>query len=176
LVKLKLEEHNILHDSELHEVEPGNIVKLEYMSVEFIRNTHSIPDSCALAIHTPIGKIVHTGDFKIDYTPMDDKMMDLERLSKLGGQGVLLLLADSTNVERPGYTLSERAIGETFRRIFARANGRVIVATFASNIHRMQQIVDASVEYNRKIAFSGRSMEKVSQVGMELGYLHIPEG
>lgn len=176
LVKLKLEEHNILHDTELHEVEPGNVVKLEYMSVEFIRNTHSIPDSCALAIHTPIGKIVHTGDFKIDYTPMDDKMMDLERLSKLGSQGVLLLLADSTNVERPGYTMSERAIGETFRRTFARAQGRVIVATFASNIHRMQQIVDASVEYNRKIAFSGRSMEKVSQVAMELGYLHIPEG
>lgn len=176
LIKLKLEEHNILHDCELYAVKPGNVVKLKYMNVEFIRNTHSIPDSCSLAIHTPIGRIVHTGDFKVDYTPMDEKMMDLKRLAKLGNQGVLLLLADSTNVERPGYTLSERAIGDTFRKTFARAKGRVIIATFASNIHRMQQIVDASVERKRKIAFIGRSMEKVSKLAMDLGYLHVPEG
>lgn len=176
LIKLKLEEHSILHDSTLNVVEPGDIVKNKYLSVEFIRNSHSIADSCSFAIHTPIGVIVHTGDFKIDYTPISGKVMDLERLSKLGSEGVLLLLADSTNVERPGYTISERIIGETFHKVFGRAKGRVIVATFSSNIYRMQQIVDASVQYGRKIAFSGRSMEKVSKLSMELGYLNIPEG
>lgn len=176
LVELKLKEHNILSDCKLNVVEPGDIIKNKYINVEFIRNSHSIAGSCSLALHTPIGVIVHTGDFKIDYTPIDGKMMDLERLSRLGSEGVLLLLADSTNVERPGYTVSERVIGETFHKVFARAEGRVIVATFASNIHRMQQIIDASVQYGRKIAFSGRSMEKVSQLAMELGYLNIPEG
>jgi beta-CASP RNase J family ribonuclease len=176
LVSLKLKEHNILSDCTLNEVEPGDTVQLENLKVEFIRTSHSIAGACALAIHTPIGPIIHTGDFKIDYTPIDGKMMDLERFSRLGSEGVLLLLADSTNVERPGYTVSERVIGETFSRAFAKANGRVIVATFASNIHRMQQIIDASLEFGRKVAFSGRSMEKVSQVAMELGYLHIPEG
>ena len=176
LVELKLKEHNILSDCTLNVVEAGDIVELENIKIEFIRNSHSIAGSCSLAIHTPIGIIVHTGDFKIDYTPIDGKMMDLERLSKLGSEGVLMLLADSTNVERPGYTLSERVIGETFNKVFAKARGRIIVATFASNIHRMQQIIDASIEFGRKIAFSGRSMEKVSQVAMDLGYLHIPEG
>lgn len=176
LVELKLKEHNILNDCELNVVEPGDIIENKYINVEFIRNSHSIAGSCSLALHTPIGVIIHTGDFKIDYTPIDGKMMDFERLSTLGKEGVLLLMADSTNVERPGYTVSERKIGETFDRVFARANGRVIVATFASNIHRMQQIIDASLQYGRKIAFSGRSMEKVSQVAMELGYLNIPEG
>ncbi|MCM8711191.1 ribonuclease J [Clostridium sp. SYSU_GA19001] len=176
LVELKLKEHNILSDCKLNVIEPGDIIENKYINVEFIRNSHSIAGSCALALHTPIGVIVHTGDFKIDYTPIDGKMMDLERLSRLGSEGVLLLLADSTNVERPGYTISERVIGETFDRVFARASGRVIVATFASNIHRMQQIVDASIKYGRKVAFSGRSMENVSKVAMDLGYLHIPEG
>ncbi len=176
LVELKLKEHNILNDCELNVVEPGDIIENKYINVEFIRNSHSIAGSCSLALHTPIGVIIHTGDFKIDYTPIDGKMMDFERLSTLGKEGVLLLMADSTNVERPGYTVSERKIGETFDRVFARAEGRVIVATFASNIHRMQQIIDASLQYGRKIAFSGRSMEKVSQVAMELGYLNIPEG
>lgn len=176
LIKLKLEEHKMLNDCNLNVVEPGDIIENKLLNVEFIRNSHSIADSCSLAIHTPIGVIVHTGDFKIDYTPIDGKMMDLERLAKLGSQGVLILLADSTNVERPGYTVSERVIGETFDKVFARADGRVIVATFASNIHRMQQIIDASVKYGRKVAFSGRSMEQVSQVAMELGYLNIPEG
>jgi beta-CASP RNase J family ribonuclease len=176
LVKYKLEQHKMLSDSELHNVEAGHIVKLDKLNVEFIRNSHSIADSCSLAIHTPVGVIVHTGDFKIDYTPIDGQMMDLERLSRLGSKGVLLLLADSTNVERPGYTVSEKSISETFDKSFARARGRVIVATFASNIHRMQQIIDASVEYGRKVAFSGRSMENVSKVAMELGYLNIPEG
>lgn len=176
LVKYKLEQQNILSDCQLNVVEAGNIVKLEKLSVEFIRNSHSIADSCSLAIHTPLGVIIHTGDFKIDYTPIDGKMMDLERLSSLGKKGVLMLLADSTNIERPGYTVSEKSISETFEKIFAKARGRVIVATFASNIHRMQQIVDVSVQYGRKIAFSGRSMENVSKVAMELGYLNIPEG
>jgi beta-CASP RNase J family ribonuclease len=176
LVKYKLEQHGILSDCVLNVVDAGHIVKLNNISVEFIRNSHSIADSCSLAIHTPAGVIIHTGDFKIDYTPIDGKMMDLERLSTLGKKGVLMLFADSTNVERPGYTVSEKSISETFEKIFAKARGRVIVATFASNIHRMQQIVDVSVNYGRKIAFSGRSMENVSKVAMELGYLNIPEG
>lgn len=176
MIRTKLEEHALVSDCELNVVNTSDVIKLENLSVEFIRVTHSIADSCALAIHTPIGVILHTGDFKIDYTPIDGKVMDLERISALGKEGVLLLMADSTNVERAGHTISEKSIGETFNRVFASAEGRVIVATFASNIHRMQQIVDASVEYGRKVAFSGRSMENVSKVAMELGYLHIPEG
>jgi ribonuclease J len=176
LVDLKLKEHNISSECQLNVVEPGDTVALENIKVEFIRTSHSIAGACSLAIHTPIGTIIHTGDFKIDYTPIDGKLMDLERLSRLGSEGVLLMLADSTNVERPGHTVSEKVIGETFNKVFAKAEGRIIVATFASNIHRMQQIVDASIELGRKIAFSGRSMEKVSQLAMELGYLHIPEG
>ncbi|MEG0773074.1 ribonuclease J [Clostridium sp.] len=176
LVKNKLEEHNILTDCELNVVKPGSVIKVGDISVEFIRNSHSIADSCSLAIHTPIGRIVHTGDFKIDYTPIDGEIMDLERFARLGKQGVLLLLADSTNVERPGYTLSEKVIGESLNRIFDKASGRVIVATFATNIHRLQEIANSAISHGRKIAFSGRSMERISKVAMELGYLHIPEG
>jgi len=175
LVESKLEEHNILKDCDLNVVKAGSTIKLENISVEFIRNSHSIADSCAIAVHTPIGRVIHTGDFKVDYTPIDGEVMDLQRLSTLGKQGVLLLLADSTNVERQGYTISEKVIGESLNRIFGKATGRVIVATFASNIHRLQQIVNASIFYERKIAFSGRSMEKISQVAMNLGYLNIPE-
>ncbi|MCY6484160.1 ribonuclease J [Clostridium aestuarii] len=175
LVENKLREHNILSDCELHRIKAGDVVEIENFKIEFIRTTHSIADSCAIAIHTPVGVILHTGDFKIDYTPIDGLVMDLERISNLGKQGVLLLMADSTNVQRPGHTISEKAIGETFTRIFSKSEGRIIVATFASNIHRMQQIVNASVEYGRKVAFSGRSMENISQVAIELGYLHIPE-
>ncbi|MEG0775142.1 ribonuclease J [Clostridium sp.] len=176
IIKMKLEEHNLLSDCELHEVNAGEVVVLKNLKVEFIRNTHSIADSCCIAIHTPVGVILHTGDFKIDYTPIDGKVMDLERISNLGKRGVLLLMADSTNVQRQGHTISEKSIGETLTRILSNAHGRVIVATFASNIHRMQQIVNSSVKYGRKIAFSGRSMENISQVAMELGYLHIPDG
>lgn len=176
IIKNKLEEHNILADCTLNGVEAGDIIELENLKIEFIRNTHSIADSCAIAIHTPVGIILHTGDFKIDYTPIDGKVMDLERISALGKEGVLLLMADSTNVKRKGHTISEKSIGETFHRVFTGAQGRVIVATFASNIHRMQQIVDASVKYGRKVVFSGRSMENISEVAMDLGYLHIPEG
>lgn len=174
LIASKLEEHNISKES-LIPVKEGDVIKFNKLSVEFIRATHSIADACSLAIFTPLGTIVHTGDFKIDYTPIDGRVMDLNRLSALGEEGVLLLMADSTNVERSGHSLSEKTIGETLNRILDGATGRVIVATFASNIHRMQQIVDASLKENRKICFSGRSMENVSKVAMELGYLHIPE-
>jgi ribonuclease J len=175
LVENKLREHNLLLDCKLHGVNAGDIIETENLKIEFIRVTHSIADSCAIAIHTPAGVILHTGDFKIDYTPIDARVMDLERISSLGKQGVLLLMADSTNVERVGHTISEKVIGETLTKIFSTSKGRVIVATFASNIHRMQQIIDASIKYGRKVAFSGRSMENVSQVAIELGYLHIPE-
>ena len=176
LVENKLREHGMVSTTQLNPIRPGDVIKLEYMQIEFIRVTHSIAEACALAIHTPLGVILHTGDFKIDYTPIDNSLMDLNRISQLGKEGVLLLMADSTNVERQGHSISEKTIGETFKRLFSGAVGRIIVATFASNIHRMQQIVDASVAYNRKIIISGRSMENISQVAMELEYLHVPEG
>lgn len=175
IVKTKLEEHNLLSEVKLHNVEAGDVIKFDKFKVEFIRNTHSIADSCSLAIFTPVGTILHTGDFKIDYTPIDGETMDLQRISNLGKEGVTLLIADSTNVERKGHSLSEKSIGHTLDRIISKAKGRVIVATFASNIHRMQQIVDASIKNKRKVVFNGRSMENISKVAMELGYLHIPE-
>ena len=175
LVESKLKEHDMLSKTNLIPISPGESIKLNKLIIEFIRVTHSIAESCALAIHIPIGIVLHTGDFKIDYTPIDGKVMDLNRIAQLGQEGILLLMADSTNVERAGHSLSEKIIGETLNRIISNANGRVIVATFASNIHRMQQIADASMMYNRKIVFSGRSMENISNVAMDLGYLHIPE-
>ena len=175
IVSNKLEEHNILADCTLNSVEPGDIIQLENMSVEFIRATHSIADSCSLAITTPIGVILHTGDFKIDYTPIDGKVMNLQRISNIGSKGVLLLMADSTNVEIPGHSPSEKSIEKTLNKLFINSRGRIIVATFASNIHRMQQIIDLSIKYGRKVAFSGRSMENISKVARELGYLHIPD-
>jgi len=175
LIENKLKEHNILSDCELNSVNAGDTIELQNLKIEFIRVTHSIADSCAIAIHSPIGVILHTGDFKIDYTPIDGLVMDLERISNLGKEGVLLLMADSTNVEREGHSISEKTIGKTLTRIFSNAQGRVIVATFASNIHRIQQIVDSCVKYDRKIVFIGRSMDNISQVAMNLGYLHIPE-
>ncbi|KGK89957.1 ribonuclease J [Clostridium sp. HMP27] len=175
LVKSKLEEHNMVSDCTLIEVKPGEEVKTEHFKVEFIRTCHSIADACALAIQTPEGTIVHTGDFKIDYTPIDGEVINLHRFAKLGSQKVLLLMADSTNVERPGYTVSEKIIGENLTRIFGTAKGRVIVASFASNINRIQQIINSSLFYGRKVAFSGRSMEKISKIAMELGYMQLPE-
>lgn len=175
IVKTKLQEHNILEKSKLNSIDPGDVISFRKLKVEFIRNTHSIADSCSLAIFTPVGTILHTGDFKIDYTPIDGEKMDLQRISNLGKEGVALLMADSTNVERRGHSLSEKSISLTLDRIIGRAKGRVMVATFASNIHRMQQIVDASFKNNRKVVFNGRSMENISKVAMELGYLHIPE-
>lgn len=175
LVENKLKEHKMCSFCNIIPVQAGDTIKLENIAVEFIGVTHSIADACALAIYTPEGTILHTGDFKIDYTPIDGRITDLSRISKIGEDGVLLLMADSTNVERTGHSLSEKTIGETMNRILSNAKGRVIVATFASNIHRMQQIANASMKYNRKISFSGRSMENISKVAMDLGYLHIPE-
>ncbi len=175
IIENKLKEHNLLSSCTLNPVNASDIVELNHFKMEFIRVTHSIADSCSIAIHTPVGTILHTGDFKIDYTPIDSLPMDLKRIAELGNEGILLLMADSTNVERKGHTLSEKSIGETLIRILSDAKGRVIVATFASNIHRMQQIIDASIRYNRKVVFSGRSMVNISQVARELGYLHIPD-
>ena len=175
LVKSKLDEHNMLSDCTLIEVKPGEEVKFDNFRVEFIRTCHSIADACALAIHTPEGVIVHTGDFKIDYTPIDGEVINLQRFAKIGSQKVLLLMADSTNVERPGYTVSEKQIGKNLTKIFGEAKGRVIVASFASNINRVQQIINSSLIYGRKVCFSGRSMEKISGIAMELGYMDLPE-
>ncbi|GAA0084791.1 ribonuclease J [Clostridium sp. CTA-7] len=175
IIKNKLIEHDLLEKSNLISVDPGQTIHLEKVSVEFIQSTHSIAESCCLAIRTPIGVIFHTGDFKIDLTPIDNKVIDIDRISTIGKEGVILLLADSTNVERSGHTMSEKSIGNTFKRIFTGAKGRIIVATFASNIHRMQQIINASLDNNRRVAFSGRSMESISKLAVELGYLHIPE-
>ena len=175
LIEIKLKEHNILSDCTLNVVEPGELIKLKEINIEFIRNNHSIPDSCSIALHTPVGVILHTGDFKVDFTPIDGKVMDLQRYAQLGKKGVLLLMSESTNSLHKGYTMSEKTVGETLGNLFSKATGRVIVSTFASNVHRLQQISDCSIKNNRKIAFSGRSMEKISEVAIALGYLFIPE-
>ncbi|MCX7695053.1 MAG: ribonuclease J [Caloramator sp.] len=175
IVETKLKEHGLLSDCTLKVVKHNDVITFNDLSVEFIKNSHSIADSCSLAIHTPLGTILHTGDFKVDYTPIDGVVMDFARLAELGRQGVILLLADSTNVERPGYTMSERTVGETFQKIFNETRGRIIVATFASNIHRIQQIIDAAMKYKRKVAISGRSIENIVEVASNLGYLKIPE-
>ncbi|MBS5937483.1 ribonuclease J [Clostridium sp.] len=175
IIENKLREHNLVETSNLILVNPGEMVSFNNLSIEFIQSTHSIAESCCFAIKTKLGTIFHTGDFKIDLTPIDDKVIDIDRISTIGKEGVLLLMADSTNVERSGYTMSERSIGNTFNRIFATAKGRVIIATFASNIHRMQQIVNASLDRKRKVAFAGRSMESISRMAVDLEYLHMPE-
>ncbi|WP_138203210.1 ribonuclease J [Haloimpatiens lingqiaonensis] len=171
IVETKLKEHGLLSSVELRRVQPKDVVKLDLISIEFIRTSHSIPDAVAIAIHTPLGVILHTGDFKIDYTPIDGGVADLGRFAELGKKGVIAMLADSTNVERPGYTMSESTVGEAFTNIFSTAKGRIIVATFASNVHRIQQIISASYKYGRKVAVSGRSMENIVTVASELGYL-----
>lgn len=177
LVEGKLREHGILASSKLITVSPGDTVKLGCMTAEFIRVNHSIPDACAIAVHTPAGVVVHTGDFKIDYTPIEGGIIDLARFGELGRKGVLALLSESTNAERPGYTMSERTVGNSFKNIFNQAEGRrIIVATFSSNIHRIQQIVDNAVLQGRKVAVSGRSMLNVMQKAIELNYIRIPEG
>lgn len=176
IVETKLKEHNLLGSVDLKIVKARDIVKLDSMSVEFIRQSHSIADSVAIAIHTPMGVILHTGDFKIDYTPIDGCVADFARFAELGKKGVLAMMCDSTNVERPGYTRTERTVGETFNNIFAKTQGRIIIATFASNIHRIQQIVEAAEKYSRKVAVSGRSMENIVAVAIELGYLKVNDG
>lgn len=175
IIKNKLEEHGLLEATECHHVQAGDIVKLEQIKVEFIRSTHSIAGACCIAVHTPEGIIFHTGDFKVDYTPVDQKGMDLQRIGELGKEGILLLLADSTNVERKGHSPSEVTIGKTLERLFDNVKGRIIVATFASNIHRIQQIINAAILYGRKVVFSGRSMESITKVASSLGDLKIPE-
>ncbi len=173
LVKSKLSEHNMLSQCELNLINPGETFETGHFKVEFIRNCHSIADACSLAIYTPQGIIIHTGDFKVDYTPIDGKVMNLGRLAEIGRKKVLLLMCESTNAEHPGYTVSEKIIGENLTRIFGKAKGRVIVATFASNINRVQQIINSSIAYGRKVAFSGRSMEKISNIAIEQGYMTL---
>ena len=175
LISNKLEEHKLLKTAKLNTVKQGQTIVLGKMRVEFIRSCHSIPDSVALAIHTPVGTVVHTGDFKIDYTPIDDQKIDLGRLAELGNRGVLALLSDSTNAERKGYTMSESTVGEVFDKLFVNCKKRIVVATFASNMHRVQQIVNSAVANNRKIAVCGRSMINMIQTSVDLGYIDVPK-
>ena len=175
LVKLKLEEHGLAKTTKLTTVEAGQTVRAGKFNVEFIHVNHSIADSVAFAIHTRMGTIVHTGDFKIDSTPIDGEVIDLARFGELGKEGVLALCADSTNVERPGFTMSEKEVGKTLRRQFAGCEQRIIVTTFASNVHRIQQVIDAAAENGRKVAVTGRSMENIMKVSTELGYMKVPK-
>ena len=175
LIKLKLEEHQLVKSTKLITVEPGKSVRAGKFTVEFIHVNHSIADSVAFAIHTKMGTVVHTGDFKIDSTPIDGNIIDLARFGELGKEGVLALLADSTNVERPGYTQSERVVGKTFLRQFQGCEERIIVTTFASNVHRIQQVLDAAAACGRKVAVTGRSMENIMKVSTELGYMKVPK-
>ena len=176
LIKLKLEEHQLVKSTKLITVEAGKTIRAGKFQVEFIHVNHSIADSVAFAIHTRMGTVVHTGDFKIDSTPIDGEVIDLARFGQLGREGVLALLADSTNVERPGYTMSERKVADTFYEQINNARGRVIIAMFSSNVFRLQQVVDCAVHYHRKVCFVGRSMVNVTAVAMELGELRIPDG
>ncbi len=176
LIKLKLEEHRLLDKTKLVTCEAGAVVKAGKFSVEFIHVNHSIADACGFAIKSPVGTVVHTGDFKIDTTPIQGGMMDLARLGELGKEGVLALLADSTNVERPGYTRSERSVGASFDALFRGCEERIIVTTFASNVDRIQQIIDVAARYGRKVAVTGRSMENIMKVSTELGYMNVPDG
>ena len=176
LIRNKLEEHKLLRSTQLIEVMQGETLNLgKNFKVEFIRSSHSIPDSVMLAITTPAGTVLHTGDFKIDYTPIDGKLMDFGRIAELGNQGILALMSDSTNAERKGFTMSESSVGEVFDKLFLHCTKRIVVATFASNVHRVQQIVNSAVKYNRKIAVCGRSMINMITTARELGYIECPE-
>lgn len=177
LVEGKLKEAGILNSAKLNVQKAGDVVRMGDISVEFIAVNHSIPDACGFAIFTPAGTLVHTGDFKIDYTPVDGQMIDLARFGELGRHGVLALMSDSTNAERPGMTPSERRVGESFEMLFKKAGDRrIIVASFSSNVHRIQQVIDTAVRHGRKVVVSGRSMENVTSKAMELGYLKAPQG
>ena len=175
LVELKLEEHDLLRNSQIFTKKAGSVFRLGAFTIEFIHVNHSIPDSVALAIKTPLGTVIHTGDYKIDVTPISGGMIDLTRFGELGNEGVLALLMDSTNVEKPGHSDSERKVGASFERLFAGCKKRIIITTFASNVHRLQQIIDVAAKYKRKVAITGRSMENVLRVSTELGYMNIPE-
>ncbi len=170
----KIQEHGI-RNAKLHEVHTGDTVNLGCFQSEFINVNHSMPDACAICITTPCGRIMHTGDFKVDYTPVGERMIDLPRIAELGRKGIRLLLCDSTNAERPGYTPSESSLAESFDRIFNNEERRVVIATFSSNVHRVQQIINASEKYGRKVAISGRSMQNFVNAAFKLGYLDVPE-
>lgn len=177
LIEAKLKEQGLYGKVNLNVIAPKKTVKMGCMAVEFIKVNHSIPDSVGMAIHTPAGVIVHTGDFKVDYSPIDGEIIDLARFGELGSKGVLALMADSTNAERMGYTHSERTVGESFDRLFKKGEGkRIIIATFSSNIHRVQQIINCAERYGRKVAVFGRSMVNVINTAIELGYLSVPDG
>ena len=176
LIRNKLEEHKLLRSTKLIEVTQGQTIELgKNFKVEFIRSSHSIPDSVMLGIHTPAGTVLHTGDFKVDYTPIDGKLMDFGRIAELGNEGVLALMSDSTNSERKGFTMSESSVGEVFDKLFLHCTKRIVVATFASNVHRVQQIVNSAIKYHRKIAICGRSMINMIETARELGYIECPE-
>lgn len=174
LIEQKLTEIKVDH-ADLNCVSPGDTIRLGCFSVEFIKTSHSIAGACALAINTPIGTLIHTGDFKVDYTPIDGEPIDIARLAYYGSRGILALMSDSTNVENEGHTPSERGIGKTFEHCFDKAKGRVIVATFASNIYRIQQIADVAISFGRVVCFQGRSMVKIAEIAKELGYLQLPD-
>ena len=174
LIEQKLTEIKVDH-ADLNCVSPGDTIRLGCFSVEFIKTSHSIAGACALAINTPIGTLIHTGDFKVDYTPIDGEPIDIARLAYYGSRGVLVLMSDSTNVENEGHTPSERGIGKTFEHCFDKAKGRVVVATFASNIYRIQQIADVAISFGRVVCFQGRSMVKIAEIAKELGYLQLPD-
>ncbi|AGB40698.1 hypothetical protein Halha_0725 [Halobacteroides halobius DSM 5150] len=175
LLREKLKSHNLLSRSYLRQVNPGNSTKVGSFKVDFIRVNHSIADACALAIHTPLGAIVYASDFKFDQTPIKGEMTDIHKFAELGDEGVLALFSDSTNVEREGYTNSERQVGQTLNNAFENANEKILVASFASNFHRIQQVFDMAVKYNRKVALSGRSMLNNVKIGRELGYFEVPD-
>ena len=176
LIELKLEEHDLLYNTQIFTKKAGSVFRIGCFSIEFIRVNHSIPDAVALAIKTPVGTIVHTGDFKIDLTPIFGGMIDLVRFGELGNEGVLALMSDSTNVETPGHSASERKVGESFDKLFQNCDKRIIITTFASNVHRLQQIINVAAKYHRKVAVTGRSMENVLRTAMVLGYMEVPEG
>ena len=176
LVEGKLKEHGLFNKVSLNVVEPRKTIKMGCMAVEMIRVNHSIPGAFGMAIHTPAGIIIHTGDFKVDYTPIDDSVIDLARFGELGNRGVLALMTDSTNAERPGFTPSEKVVGTSFEKLFEEANGkRIIIATFSSNIHRIQQIINCAAAHGRKVAVFGRSMVTVMTAAIDLGYLKVPD-
>ena len=176
LINNKLEEHKLLRSTDMHTVNQGDTIKLgKNFKVEFIRSSHSIPDSVMLAIKTPVGTVLHTGDFKIDYTPIDGQVMDFGRIAELGNQGILALMSDSTNSERKGYTMSESTVGDVFEKLFQNCTKRIVVATFASNVHRVQQILNSAVKHNRKVAVCGRSMINMIETATSLGYIQVPE-
>ena len=176
LVELKLEEHDLLYNTQIFTKKTGSVFRLGCFTVEFIHVNHSIPDSVALAIGTPLGTVVHTGDFKIDVTPISGGMLDIARFGQLGNAGVLALLSDSTNAEKPGHSDSERKVGESFDKLFMGCDKRIIITTFASNVHRLQQIINVANKYGRKVGITGRSMENVLRVATVLSYMDIPEG